>query len=267
MNVADEPGHSAVPDTEPQRLSGEQLSEILRLLGDVDRVELKLTVPDSQRGSTMTALGIDPLDAEIRQVFFFDTPDLSLQRHGVVVRARRVQRRDDDSVVKLRPVVPDEVPAATRRLAEFSTEVDAMPGGFVCSGSLRGRVGASKVADVAAGRRPVRKLFGKEQRALYARHAPEGTELDALTPLGPVTVFKLKLSPPDLGRRLVVEQWHYPDGSRILELSTKCAPADAFRVAAETKSFLWEHGISLSGEQQAKTRTALEYFAGALDRP
>ena len=32
--------------------------------------------------------------------------------------------------------------------------------------------------------------------------------------------------------------WLYPDGSRILELSTKCAPAEAFQVAAETRAFL-----------------------------
>ena len=49
---------------------------------------------------------MDPLQAEIRQVFFFDTPELTLQEHGVVVRGRRTQRKGDDTVVKLRPVVP-----------------------------------------------------------------------------------------------------------------------------------------------------------------
>jgi inorganic triphosphatase YgiF len=34
---------------------------------------------------------MDPLDAQIGQVVFFDTPDLTLNTHGVVVRARRVQ--------------------------------------------------------------------------------------------------------------------------------------------------------------------------------
>ena len=53
---------------------------------------------------------MDPLEAQIRQVFFFDTPDLALNEAGVVVRARRVQGKGDDSVVKLRPVVPDRAP-------------------------------------------------------------------------------------------------------------------------------------------------------------
>jgi inorganic triphosphatase YgiF len=80
------------------------------LVAGAESVELKLTVPELEQPSATTALEIDPLEAQIRQVFCFDTPELTLNRHGVVVRARRVQGRNDDSVVKLRPVVPDELP-------------------------------------------------------------------------------------------------------------------------------------------------------------
>jgi hypothetical protein len=55
--------------------------------------------------------------------------------------------------------------------------------------------------------------------------------------------------------------WLYPDGSRILELSTKCAPAEMFDVAAQSTAFLTSRGVDLSGKQQTKTRTALRYFA------
>ena len=55
--------------------------------------------------------------------------------------------------------------------------------------------------------------------------------------------------------------WLYPDGSRILELSTKCAPGEAFEVAAETRAFLASKGVDLDTEQQTKTRTALEFFS------
>src|SRR5215212_3356541 len=91
------------------QLTDEQLSELLALAEDSDSVELKLTIPFSDQRSTVQALEIDPLDAEIRQVFFFDTPELALFNAGIVARARRVQRRGDDSVVKLRPVVPSEL--------------------------------------------------------------------------------------------------------------------------------------------------------------
>ena len=87
----------------------EQLAEFLALEAGADSVELKLTLPDEDQRSVVRALGIDPLEAEIRQVFFFDTPDLALDARGIVGRARRGQRKGDDSTVKLRPVVPQAV--------------------------------------------------------------------------------------------------------------------------------------------------------------
>jgi hypothetical protein len=91
-------------------VADEDLGELVRLIRGADSVELKLSVPESQQRSTIADLGMDPLDAEIRQVYFFDTPGLALDAAGVVVRARRVQGKGDDSVVKLRPVVPGELP-------------------------------------------------------------------------------------------------------------------------------------------------------------
>ena len=240
-------------------LTDEQLRELLGLIRGADSVELKLTVPDEDRRSTVVALGLDPLDAQLRQVFFFDTPDLDLNAAGVVARVRRTQGRADDSVVKLRPVAPDDLPSEVRGAEAFGVEVDAMPGGFVCSGSFKGDT--KKVREAIAGERPLRKLFSKEQRAFYAAHAPEGIDLDALVAMGPVHVLKLKRFLADLGRKLAVELWLYPDGSRILELSTKCEPGEAFQVAAETRACLSDRGINLFGEQETKTRTALDYFA------
>ena len=244
--------------------SEEELPQLLALIKDSDSVELKLTVPESDQRSTVVALGMDPLEAQIRQVYFFDTPELTLDEHGVVVRARRIQGKADDTVVKLRPVVPAELPAELRRSASFRVEVDALPGGFVCSGSLKGVLGSADVRSALAGGQPLRKLFSREQRDFFAAHAPAGIGLDDLAILGPIFVLKLRFTPEELGRRLVAEMWLYPDGSRVLELSTRCAPAEAFQVAAETRAFLHGHGVDLSGEQQTKTHKALQYFASAL---
>jgi hypothetical protein len=120
---------------------------------------------------------------------------------------------------------------------------------------------------VLAGQLPIRKLFSKEQRALYAAQAPAGLSLDALTVLGPILILKLPFRPADLGRRMVAELWLYPDGSRVLELSSRCEPTEAFQAAAELRSYLDERGVAVDGEQQAKTRKALEYFARAGARP
>src|SRR6476660_6621486 len=106
----------------------EDLVELRKLVRDSDSIELKLTVPQKSHRATNRALGFDPLEAQIRQVFFFDTPDLDLNKAGVVARARRVQGRADDTVMKLRPVVPVDIPADLRKLADFAVEVDALPG-------------------------------------------------------------------------------------------------------------------------------------------
>ena len=241
-------------------LSDAENAQLVSLIEAADSVELKLTVPDSDLRSAAAALGIDPLDARISQVYFFDTPELALNRAGVVARARRAQGKPEDSVVKLRPVVPQELPAEVRALSGFGVEVDAMPGGFVCSASMKRTLNSSIVRDVAFGRQPIRKLFSKDQRAFFAENAPDGLTIDDLSILGPILVLKAKFQPKEIGRRFVAELWLYPDFSRILELSTKCVPGEAFQVAAESRAYLTQHGVDLSGEQQTKTKRALEYF-------
>ena len=139
-----------------------------------------------------------------------------------------------------------------------------MPGGYVCSASLKAKANAPDVRAVASGKAPIRSIFNKEQRSFYASHAPEGLKLKDLSVLGPIFVLKQNFTPPELARRLTAELWFYPDGSRILELSTKCAPAEMFQVVMESRAYLARRGLELHGEQQTKTRTALEYFAGQL---
>ena len=250
--------------TRMSELSGDELRELLALMASSDSVELKVTLAASQHRGTIAALGLDPLEAQIRQIFFFDTPDLALNRSGVAVRARRIQGRSGDSVVKLRPVVPDELPEGIRRSASVNVEVDAMPGGFVCSAAMKGKVPNEDVRDAVQGGRPVRKVFSKEQRAFFTDHAPEGISLDTLTVLGPVFVLKLALVPPEYGRRLVAEVWLLPDGSRILELSTKCQPDESFQVAVETRAYLEGLGLDLTADPHTKTKTSLEFFAAQL---
>jgi hypothetical protein len=161
-------------------------------------------------------------------------------------------------------VMPADVPSQLRKSPNLVVEVDAMPGGFVCSASLKGVPTKAAVKDVSAGNASIRKLFSKEQRAFYERHAPDGLDLDSLAILGPIAVFKVKTVPVELGRKLVGELWLYPDYSRILELSTKCAPPDALTVAAESRKFLSSRGIDLDGDQQTKTNAALEFFVSKL---
>jgi hypothetical protein len=108
----------------------------------------------------------------------------------------------------------------------------------------------------------VRRRLRRDSAPLYRAHAPDGIELDDLAVLGPIFVLKLKWQPRDFARKMVAELWLYPNGDRIFELSTKCLPSEASEGAAEARFYLSKHGIDLSGEQQTKTRTALEFFSG-----
>jgi len=266
MNAAAE---AAAAGQASGRLSDAQLTEVMRLIKGANSVELKLTVPASAHRATIQGLPMDPVEAQPRQIYFFDTPDLQLYRAGVVVRARRIQGGRGDTVVKLRPVEPDDISTDLKNDAAFNIEVDALPGGFVCSASFKGRSTGQDIRSAVSGKKRLSKIFSKEQRAFYRQHAPAGIELDSLEALGPTFILKGRFD-VQMGlngnqpRSLVAEVWLYPDGSRILELSTKCLPKDALSVAAETRAYLVANGVPTTAAQETKTRTALEFYSKAL---
>ncbi len=254
----------AAPPALAKPLSGEEVMRLVQLARGSTSIELKLSVPMSGQQATIKSIGLDPVEAQPRQVYFFDTPDLALNRAGIVVRARRIQGGRADTVVKLRPVDPATVDPELRRSGAFKIEVDVMPGGFVCSASLKGVCTGQEVLEVSSGEMPLSKIFSKEQRAYFREQAPAGVAMDPLVILGPTFMLRSKHQPKNFNRPIVVELWLYPDGARILEVSTKCLPEEALLVAAEFKAYLADRGIALGAKQETKTKTALEFFGARL---
>ena len=246
-------------------LSTEQFISLFKHIKGANSVELKLSVPLTGHRATIKSIGLDPVEAQPRQAFFFDTPDLALNKAGVVVRARRIQGGEADTVIKLRPVDPATIDQDLRRSAAFKVEVDVMPGGFVCSASYKGVCTGKEVLEVTAGTMPLRKLFSKEQRAFYDAHAPADITMDKLVVLGPTFLLKAKHQAKDFDRPIVVEMWLYPDGARVLEVSTKCLPKEAFEFGGQFKAYLAAKGIVLGADQSAKTKTSLEYFSARFE--
>ena len=253
----------AGPAPSSTTLSERQVATILKHLRSVGSVELKVIVPVTTHHATVASVGLDPVEAQPRQAYFFDTPDLALSKAGLVVRARRIQGGGADTVIKLRPVDPTTIDPELRRSGSFKVELDAMPGGFVCSASLRGTCTGQDVLDVTSGVTPLRSLFSKEQLAFYDEHAA-GISMESLVTLGPTFLLKAKHDPRNFNRRITLEMWLYPDGSRILELSTKCLPQEAFQTAAEFKAYLANCGIKVVASDETKTRAAMEYFRSKL---
>jgi hypothetical protein len=58
--------------------------------------------------------------------------------------------------------------------------------------------------------------------------------------------------------------WFYPDGARVMEVSTKCLPKEALQVGANFKTYLAGNGIVLGADQSAKTKTSLQFFSAKL---
>ena len=260
---------TAQKEPQGERLSSEDLVKVLDLIKGANSVELKVTVPTTAHRSTIQGLPLDPVEAQPRQIYFFDTPDLDLNKAGVVVRARRTQGGKGDTVVKLRPVEPSDLPAKLRREPMFNVEVDVLPGGYVCSASFKGKSTGQAVSDGVSKKKRLSKVFSKGQRAFYKTHAPDGIDLDSLTPLGPTFILKSRFyaqtgQKKDAPRLLVAEMWLYPDGSRILELSTKSAPADAVQTAVECRAYLEGMGVPLNAVQETKTKAALQFYIKQL---
>ena len=70
----------------------------------MDAVEIKLTIRPDQELLAERAMAVEEDEADVRLVYFFDTPDLDLFKAGVVLRAKLVKGDADDSTVKFRPV-------------------------------------------------------------------------------------------------------------------------------------------------------------------
>jgi len=217
------------------------------------QVELKLLVPAHDGRS----LGLDRATGPARRVYFLDTPDLDLSRHGVIIRFRDRPDSRDDAVVKLRPVVPGRVPRWLRQADRFQMEIDALPGHAVCSGALKERLGRGDVAKAIAAGRPLTKLLSPGQRKLLAQYAP-GVGLGDLIVFGPIDVRCQSVKLRGLNHGVRAERWHYPDGSYLLELSARCPVDEAAAVARRVSTALRAYGVGPADEQCLKTDMALQ---------
>jgi len=240
-------------------LDTEKAAEVLSLIKGSTSIELKVMLPYDNRG-LLRKLGFDPVDAEPRQTYFFDTPKFELNKAGLFVRARRSPHGRGDTTVKLRPVDPANLDRKLFRETDFKVEIDVMHGGYVCSASATGRCSSEEVYDASEGRVPLKSIFTDHQRDFYKSNAPHGIKLKDLMPIGPAFLLRLKCVPKDFDRPMTVELWLYPDGSRILELSTKGEPHEAFQLGAQFRTFLGNANLMRERDARTKTAQTLQVF-------
>ena len=247
------------------RISDEEMPELLALIHDSDSVELKLTVPESDQRSAVEALGhgpargADPPGVLLRHA----RPRAATRRAWSCARgacsARATTRSSSCGRSSRR-----SSPASVRRTAGFGVEVDAMPGGFVCSGSMKAAVAPGARQGAVAGQRPLRKLFSKEQRAFYAAHAPAERRARRPHHARP----DLRAQAASSGPRASTARWSPRCGStRTTRASSSCPPSarrpTPSRSPRRRGRSSRQRGVDLSGEQQTKTKKALDVLQRA----
>jgi hypothetical protein len=173
---------------------------------------------------------------------------------SLMVRARRGPGGKGDTTFKLRAVDPAMIDRKFVHDADFKIEIDVMHGEYICSASVRGRCTSADVYHASQGNIPLDAIFSPSQKEFYKTYAPFGAAIDELVPLGPAFLLSLKSQPMEFDRKMTVELSLYPDGSRILELSTKGDPEEAFQLGAKFRAFLSQ--FHLMREAEAKTRTS-----------
>src|SRR4249920_3463839 len=102
-NAKRKPSRKTVPNAPKSIFSDQEVAKILKLLKGSGSMELKVVVPVPTHRATIESIGLDPVEAQPRQAYFFDTTKFDLNNAGVVVRARRIQGGRADTVIKLRP--------------------------------------------------------------------------------------------------------------------------------------------------------------------
>lgn len=258
----------------PSRFSSERLARLIRFWPVEQAVRFTVSTPDTDRHSAVAAVGLDLLDARLRQVVFVDTPDLTLTRQGIALWVRRTQRRPASAGITFRPwdrgllITPGQCFAnVAKDLRGFDVEIDAVPGGYACATTRKTTLDDIDVKGALAGRRPVGQLFTRDQRTLLKRLTSDEFRFDDLLILGPIDVFRIRFAPAGFDRSGIAELWNYPEGSRILKLTMRCTLAAVFDIAAATRVLLDTHGIGGLAEPHRSTATALERFARALREP
>ena len=230
----------------------------------LDAVEIKLTIRSDQELLAERAMAVEEDEADLRLVYFFDTPDLDLLKAGVVLRARLVKGDADDFTVKFRPVEAASVPEDWQQLDGFKLEADWVGDHEVCSASLTALQERDEIDEVAEGKRAIGKLFSKDQERFLSEFYKGPVGFGQLRVMGPVRVLRWKPEHETFGHERTLEEWRLPNGEDLVEVSIKAHPDEALRAREEFDAHLRELGLDPEGGQDTKTRTALEYFAKTL---
>ena len=237
---------------------------VARQVAGAEAIEIKATIPDHQIESALARFGLTKRNDEKRYIYFFDTPTLDLVQAGIIMRARRVVGDQHDSTVKFRPVEPQDVAKKWQKFEDFKIEADASEKGVVKSASFTMPVAKGLIKRVADGKRPIAKLFTKEQEEFLLLMAGRQIDYSGLVVLGPLEAQRWKFEDKACPWPITAELWKRGDGERLMEVSIKAPAVQAAAAVGGFMAFLAEVGAERDRRQQTKTHWALDWYAAKL---
>jgi hypothetical protein len=232
-----------------------------------EALEIKATIPDHQIREALKRFRLTEDNDEERQVYFFDTPGLSLLGSGIILRARRVVGGAHDCTVKFRPVDPSDVGKKWRKYRDFKIEADASESGLVKSASFSMPVAKGLIKRVAGGKSQLAKIFGDEQKAFLETMAGRDIDFASLAVLGPLLAQRWQFADPACPWPITAELWRRSDGKRLMEVSIRAPVAQTAVAVGGFMALLAEVGVERDKRPQTKTRWALDYYIAKLARP
>ena len=212
----------------------------------------------------MRAIQVNEDTADVRLIYFYDTPDLDLFEAGVALRARLIKGDDDNSTVKFRSKEIASLSPEWKRLKGFKLEADWVGSRAVFSASLTYPQKRDEIKAVAAGKRSIDKLFSRDQERFFREIYDDPIDFADLSVLGPIRVLRWELKQEGFADEITVEEWRLPNGDDLVEVSTKTPPDKAAQTRKVFDKHLRDLGLDPHGAQETKTRTALKYFTSLL---
>ncbi|RJF93265.1 hypothetical protein [Sphingomonas cavernae] len=227
----------------------------------MDAVEIKVTIRPDQELRAERAMQVDEDTADIRLIYFYETPNLDLFNAGIALRARLVKGDADDSTVKFRSAEMTSISPDWQRKEGFKLEADCVGDRAVFSASLTHRQQRNEIDEVAKGKRAIAKLFSTDQERFLTEFHKGSVDFGHLCVMGPIRVLRWKLEHENFAHELTIEEWRLPNGDDLVEVSIKVPPDKAAQARKAFNDHLGALGLDPQGAQETKTRTALEYFA------
>lgn len=226
-------------------------------------VEVKVLLDPADIDTAIARFGLETSKASVRDVWFYDTASLELFDGGLTLRARKKKNAADDSTVKRRPVLPEDVADEWFDEPGFKCEADWTGEHHVDSCSLTVTQDSGEIDDVGDGQRAVKSLFSSEQETFADTSDAGPVDYDSLLALGPIDARVWTVKTSALGK-LTFEHWDVAGALELCEVSLRVSESKARATQQKLGSYLSKKGLSTS-EAETKTKASLDVLIDLVD--